>query len=308
MTISKHDEKWLEHPIQNYEPGEKPLKASKVFYRLSLSYDQSDSGENFVDLLDRFLQEPAAAKAEGLIVGPWEYEDMVSSTSQPIVEALVAARDRLPKLKALFIGDITFEECEVSWINQSDFAPLFGAYPNLAHLRVRGSNNLSFGRIQHANLESLIVESGGLPAPLIAEVAKADLPKLEHLELWLGTDNYGGINDTAPLQPLLTTDGLPKLRYLGLRNSQIADAVAQAVAQSPILQRMEVLDLSLGTLGDAGAEALLNTPAIRKLKSLDIHHHWVSKKMVEQLAALVTLDAGDPQEGDSEDRYCALSE
>ncbi len=308
MTIGKHDEKWLGYPIREYEPSKGPIKPGKQFYRLSVSYDRGQEGQTFVDLLDQFLQEPAAMEAEGLVIGPWDYEDMVSQTSQPIVEALVAARDRLPKLRSLFIGDITYEECEVSWINQSDFAPLLVAYPLLEHLRVRGSNNLSFGKIRHANLISLIVESGGLAPAIIAEVAAADLPKLEHLELWLGTDNYGGINEPDPLQPLLTKAALPSLCYLGLRDSQIADAVAEAVAQSPILKRLEVLDLSLGALSDVGAEALLNAPPVRKLKKLDIHHHYVSPEMVERLAAIVPLDASDPKEADGEYRYIALSE
>lgn len=125
----------------------------------------------------------------------------------------------------------------------------------------------------------------------------ADLPKLEHLELWLGAGNYGGIDDPAPLKPLLAGERFKKLKYLGLRNCEIANAVAQAVADSPIVRRLKVLDLSMGTLGDAGAEALLRSPEIRKLKKLDLHHHFISAPFVKELEKLpLTVDVADAKE------------
>ncbi len=42
------------------------------------------------------------------------------------------------------------------------------------------------------SLVALTIESGGLPAAVVREVASAHLPALEHLELWLGEENYGG--------------------------------------------------------------------------------------------------------------------
>jgi hypothetical protein len=104
----------------------------------------------------------------------------------------VAARDHLPNLTAIFLGDIIIEENEISWINQSDVSPLFTAYPALEHFRVRGGNGLIVGSIRHERLKSLIIESGGLPAQVVRDVAAATLPALEHLELWLGTEEYGG--------------------------------------------------------------------------------------------------------------------
>ena len=143
------------------------------------------------------------------------------------------------------------------------------------------------------------------------------MPKLEHLELWLGTSEYGGINDPAPLKPLLDGKRFKKLTSLGLRNSEIADAVARAVAESPLLKRLEVLDLSLGNLTDVGAEALLASPDVRKLKKLDLHHHFLTEPFVEELKKLpLELDVSDPHKPDfwtSNDvthvsRYNAVSE
>ncbi|HEY1379154.1 MAG TPA: STM4015 family protein [Gemmataceae bacterium] len=310
MTNAYHVDTFAGRKVADYHPDDGGIKPA-VAYRLGLEYG---SEFTFPELLDRFLGEVGSADVTALVVGPWDYDTMVSEPNREVIEALVAARDRLPKLRSLFLGDIIGEECEISWINQGDVSPLLAAYPGLEEFRVRGAVGLTFGRLRHANLRSLAVESGGLPAEVLAEIFAADLPRLEHLELLLGTEDYGGINDVAPLQPLLAGTPFPKLRYLGLCNSRIADEVAKAVAASPLLNRVRVLDLSLGNLSDDGAAALRDSPAVRRLEKLDIHHHFVSPTLVGQLQALgIPVDASDVQEPyDFEDgipqRYNAMSE
>src|SRR5262249_27463640 len=109
--------------------------------------------------------------------------------------------------------------------------------------------------------------------------------------------------------------GLPALRPLALRNSQIADAIARALAKAPIVARLRVLDLSLGTLSDQGAEALLAVPGLANLEMLDIHHHYVSPELVRRLAALgIKVNASDfreaeeeyPDEGGDEDELISI--
>jgi len=117
----------------------------------------------------------------------------------------------------------------------------------------------------------------------------------------------------ADLEPLLDGQRFPKLHYLGLRDSDIADEIAAAAASAPILDRIRTLDLSLGTLGDEGAEALLASPAVARLAKLDIHHHYCSDAMVARLNGLgVTVDASEqegPDEYDGEfHRYVAVGE
>src|SRR5262249_24887366 len=184
----------------------------------------------------------------GLVVGAWE-EMFEDGASARIVEALVVARDRLPNLRALFFGDIISEECEISWIRQTDISPLFDAYPRLEYFCVRGAEGLQLGALRHQNLKSLIIQSGGLGAAVTRAAISADLPALEHLELWLGTPEYGGTTAIADLEPLLSGTRFPSLGYLGLRDSAIADQIAVAIAPAPILERIRILDLSLGMLG-----------------------------------------------------------
>jgi Leucine Rich Repeat (LRR) protein len=148
-------------------------------------------------------------------------------------------------------------------------------------------------------------------------VGASSLPALEHLEIWLGTSQYGADTTAADLKGILAGKGLPALRYLGLRNSEIADAIAAALAKAPVLERVRVLDLSLGNLGDKGALALAAIPAIAKLEKLDIHHHFVTADGIGQLEALgIAVDSsdwqssGDEDEADEDvsDRYVAHAE
>lgn len=263
------------------------------------------------DLLVAFLAEAGVEKVTSLIFGMWE--DPYDHDSSGIVAGLVAHRNRLPHLKHLFIGEMVMEENEVSWIQQSDISPLWAAYPDLETLRIRGNDGLSLGAVSHARLKSLIIETGGLCQEVVRQVAHADLPSLEHLELWLGAEEYGGDFELKDLQPILGGKLFPKLAYLGLRDSEKADEIAAALATAPVLEQIQTLDLSMGNLSDKGAVILARSAQVRRLKSLDIHYHYVSEEMVKQLQDLgIKVDASDPQEadddGDATSRYIAVSE
>jgi hypothetical protein len=234
--------------------------------------------------------------------------------TERLVEGLVSTRKHLPALKALFLGDITWEECEISWIQQADVSPLFAAFPLLEVLGVRGGDGLSLGhRPSHSKLKTLIVETGGLPRQVVREVCAAELPALEHLELWLGSDARGGDAALDDLAPILSGGLFPRLTTLALRDCEWADDLAVALADAPILARIKSLDLSLGTLGDRGALALAAAPVAAGLESIDIHHHFVSDDAVAKLNALgPRINAEDRQEPprglDEEYRYVAVSE
>lgn len=316
MSIYQHATEFAGKPVWQWQPGKKLYKPAEANYRISISYDEQEAGTQWEERFAEFLEDPLVGEVTGLVIGQWGESTSIATgelSSEVVVETLVAARERLPKLRAIFLGDIISEECEISWLRQSDVGPLFAAYPELEYFCVRGGEGLGLGRLAHARLKSLIVQSGGLGANVVREVAGAQLPELEHLELWLGTDHYGADATPQDLQPILSGQRFPRLRYLGLRDSYIADEIAQALVAAPILERIEVLDLSLGVLSDVGAAALLKCPALKRLKKLDIHHHYCTAKMVEQLRALVAdLDASEAQDldgdEDEDDRYVAVGE
>src|SRR4029450_3570514 len=161
MTIDKHKDVFAGMPVKDWPPGEEDatigfrlpfFRAAKAeqggfeptttIYRLGLSFEETEKGMAWADRLNAYLDQPKAEKTVGIGVGGGA--DLCGGDdSSAAIEALVNARDRLPNLTALFLGDVTFEDCEISWITQTDVSPLLSAYPNLRHFGVRGSNNLS---------------------------------------------------------------------------------------------------------------------------------------------------------------------
>jgi uncharacterized protein (TIGR02996 family) len=268
-----------------------------VAYRVDeAGYDEKGYGT--IANLQAFLAEPAVGLVQALVVGScWAMADSSQSNAE-VVQTLVAARHRLTSLHALFLGDILREECEISWIVQSDLTDFLAAFPKLEHFRTRGGIDLVLRPFEHQHLRSLVIEASNLSRKVVRAVGASELPSLEHLELWLGTDEYGA--DTTPddLNGILQGKHLPSLRHLGLRNSEIADDIPGSLAGAPILERLRVLDLSLGTMTDRGAEALLTLlPGLKRLEKLDVHHHYISPAMVERLAASgAPVDASDPME------------
>jgi Leucine Rich repeat len=277
---------------------------NNTVYRIRVNYDSSTTA---ADLINRLASSPDAPWVEELIIGAFDFD---GGDSQPVVDALISNAAKLTKLRVLFIGDITYEENEVSWINQVNMGPLLKAYPDLEYFRVRGGNGLNFGgSLQHENLTHLIIESGGLPPVVINEVSAAKLPNLEHLELWLGDDSYGFDSTPEDFTTIIQGNSFPKLVYLGLRDAKISDDLAKMVSKSPIMDRLEVLDFSKGTIGDEGANALLAAPGLRKLKELNLKHHYISDAVAQKFRGLgVVVNLDDKKDEEDGDRYVEVAE
>lgn len=174
---------WLGHPVTDYALGDAIKEGT--FYRFRTDWDEKTS---MAELLAAYTADPAAAQTTGLVIGSWFGSDG-STSSAEIVQLLVGARHALPKLESIFFGDIISEENEMSWITQDDLSPLFSAYPGLKHFVVRGGAELSLGgKMRLESLQSLVVQTGGMPASVLREALSLDLPNLESLELWLGTE------------------------------------------------------------------------------------------------------------------------
>ncbi|GKQ34901.1 STM4015 family protein [Streptomyces sp. A012304] len=319
MTIGGHLDALYRLPAYAFPgPGERMdglPDADGFAWRITS--DVYDAEEEWTDAFARFCAAVDTTRVRALIVGAWK--EAYDTDPTPVIEALVAAKDRFPALRALFFGDIVGEECEISWINQTDVTPLLAAFPELEEFGVRGGSGLRFPALRHTGLRRLTLESGGLPAHVVRGVGAADLPALEHLDLWLGTPEYGGDSEAADLEGILSGARLPRLRHLALRNSEIQDAVAAAVASAPVVARLEVLDLSMGILTDEGVAALLGGQPLTHLKTLDLHHHYIREPLLERIRQTlepagveVDLDRGDAEEDEEDDgtvwRYIAVGE
>ncbi|WP_299534554.1 STM4015 family protein [uncultured Streptomyces sp.] len=309
-------------PVVDFEHGADGSTlpaADAVAWRVRVNpYDDDDP--TWEKVFERFLESVDPAGVRALVVGQWG-ESYEEDSSYPI-GLIVAAADRLTSLEAVFIGDMTYEESEISWIQQSDVTVLLTAFPHLVELGVRGScegeeGELRFPPVAHAGLRSLTLESGGLPAEAVRGVLDSDLPALERLELWLGVSGYGGTTGLPDLAPLLSGTRFPRLEHLGLRNSEIQNEIAAAVASAPVVARLRTLDLSNGVLGDEGAAALLEGQPLTHLDVLDLHHHFLSEEMEARLTASlaphgVRLDLSERNkpwgDGGRANRYTAVAE
>ncbi|WP_150252781.1 STM4015 family protein [Nocardiopsis deserti] len=304
---------WEERLERIRERGGDPRDPASTAWRLRTSEDIRRTPEDKgPDYLARFLSEVDGERLTALVIGEWSYAS--DGGLYQAADLLVEHADALPNLRSLFFGDITFDECELSWISQPDLAPLVAAFPRLEELTVKGADGVE-GRLglhvpSHDCLRSLTLQSGGLPGRVVREVASSGLPALEHLELWLGMEEYGGDTYPQDLAPVLSGEAFPRLRYLGVRNAEGADGWIMALAEAPAVKHLEVLDLSLGIFTDRGGEVLVDrAAAFFGLRRLDLHHHFLSEEMEERVRAAfagsgVEIDLSDRLEPDQdEDEY-----
>jgi len=304
--ISDHLDQWVDRQVENYQPGMPLGDPARVVYALRTDYDDTVA---FPDKLEALVSTAGSERLEALVVGAWVSE-MYDSDSAYVVEALVRQRERLPQLKHLFLGDITVDESEISWINQSDLSPLFPAFPRLESLVVRGGEGLAFSALQHEHLKTLVVQTGGLPAKVVRQILCGRLPALETLELWLGSDNYGGDSSVEDLAALHGKP-FPRLVSLGLCNASYTDSLVTFVTRTPLLDYLRVLDLSMGTLGDTGAQPLLEDPRFARLELLDLSDNYLSEARCQELKSkLPKVDVSEQRDAseDDGDRYCSVSE
>jgi hypothetical protein len=302
VTINDNMTEFMGRSIEDFR--ETLANPTRVAYRIGLEDEAETQAE-----LDRLLQNPEAPKLQALIVSAWPNAFEQKSPAKFLAN-LIAAKDTVKDLKSFFLGDMTYTQLEISWIQQCDVSPFLSAYPELLHFGVRGGKGLAFSKIKHENLRSLIVETGGLSPDTANEICELDLPSLEHLELWLGSENYGGLTKPENLAKILNGKSFPYLKRLGLRNSTHTDDFCQALLGAKVLDNLSYLDLSVGTLSDEGAEFLLRNEALKEIEAIDLRHHYLSEEMQKKLKEGfpgVEVNLEDAQKP-SEDRYCSVSE
>lgn len=271
-------------PVEDVPGAGEPWPGTAELYawRVRVLHDDETWSERFA----RFLDEVDGSEVRALLVGDWNAE--YGDDSREAVAAVAAAADRLPNLAALFVGDIAYEECELSMIEHDDLTALLTAYPRLEELGVRGSWAWFAPYLRHTGLRTLTVEGCGLLDEMVRGIAEGDFPALTRVELWFGDHEYA-VDAVTEVTELLRSHGLPALTHLGLRNCDRTDALAAALAVEPLTAQLRTIDLSMGTLSDAGAEALLSGQPLGHLESLDLTHHFLSKTMIKRVESALPV-------------------
>lgn len=283
MVNDTHLTEFAGKPVRDVPADGSAFPADVTRYAWRVGLDGSEAFEDdhanvFLARLTALTQAPYAADIDALLLGAWGPSDSAGFWSR-VEERLTA----FPKLEHLFLGEMTYEEMEISWINWDEPSSLLNSLPGLRTLYMRGgSDDCHLKPLALPLLEKLVIQSGSLPEPILSAVFASRLPALRTLELWLGSDEYGGITDVQPLAPLLQQDVFPTIDHLGLRNSVAADAIAAALDGAPVLEHVSTLDLGGGTLTDTGAQHLVDA-RLGAVSRFLLHHHFVSPEMLDTL-------------------------
>ncbi len=291
-------------PVKDFQAAGDIPDFAKTCPRLRCEYDNPMS---LTDKLAIMYDLPGVQDTTALVFGLWaENGSTYEISPQPALDMMVSFKDRLPALSAFFSGDIVSEENEISWIGQGDYSAVWAAFPRLKEFGARGGNGLSLGTINHQELRKIVIQTGGLDRGTLREALAANAP-IEHFEVWLGSDEYGANTSIEDFADLFADRLFPQLHTLGLCNSQYADALAEGITASALLDRIKVLDLSGGALTDKGARALIASGKLGHLERLDITFHYVSPEVVQELARhtpnLIADDMQKPEEWDGKAYY-----
>jgi len=271
--------------------------------RFAYTYeDYDEDNKNAGTMIEDIMNDPEFPDLEEIIVGDWggAWEE----SAQPLIDGIIDNKERFSHIKSLFIGDMDYEACEVSWIMQADYSKLWEAMPQLEKIVIKGSMDLELGNIEHDSLKHFEIICGGLPKGNIASVRNAKLPSLQTLLLYIGVDDYGFDGDISTIQDLLAKSDFPELKYLGLTDSEIQDEITEAVLASKYISQITTLDLSMGSLTDKGGQMLLEKlPDYPNIKNLNLEYHYLSDKMMQKLESLpdVEVNVDDQQEADEYD-------
>ncbi len=265
----------------------------------TIGYEDYDSGEKSAEnLVADILADPEFPALTELVIGDWggAWED----DCQAVLDGIVEHAEQFSHIQRLFVGDMDYEQCEVSWIMQGDYSKLWAALPDLKSLTIKGSTELRLGEVCHEGLEELTIICGGLGSDVIRSVQNAKLPNLKKLLLYIGIEDYGFDGNADTIKELLEKADFPNLSYLGITDSEIQDELVRVVLDSKFMGQIETLDLSLGTLTDQGGALLLEAlPKWPNVKTLDVHYHYLSDEMAKKLCSLpITVDVSEAEEPD----------
>jgi hypothetical protein len=209
-----------------------------------------------------------------------------------------------PTVRKISFGD---NVDQISWHHTGNLGKMWKGVPNLRVLEIE-TGEVDVGKMVAPALERFVLITGGLPKSCGKNVATATMPKIKHLEIYYGTDNYGGDCTIKEVKPLLDRGDLTKLEYLGIKNCEFADDVARAIGGCKIVKGIKTLDLSLGTMTDEGAKALAAAKdSLAHLECLDLTRNYLTKAGIDAVKTIckkvITAGQEKAEEYDGEPHY-----
>lgn len=248
---------------------------------------------------------PCMALVEDLAVGVGCSYNGRGNDEVDILKALAA--HPLPMVRSIALSSF---DHELSWTHVGDISlARLEQFPSLTELSIM-AGRMTLGAIALPRLRRLSLVSGGMRAHVLASIAAASWPVLDELEVYFGTEDYGGTCSLADAEPVLDGAVVPAVTQLGLRNAMFGDQLAAAVARSKILPRLRRLDLSLGTIGAAGARAILDAAdRFAHLDRLALDDNYLPPELAAELVQrLPQVTVTGQKIEDAYGRYVSVSE
>jgi uncharacterized protein (TIGR02996 family) len=302
LRTSAQEKEWQKTGEQAF------LWRNGFIYRVRLSHDSYNDSEwkgKTADVLAKLLDHPS---------GRYVVEFSFMSNGDPNENNLQDIIDLLGKKAPATTRKITFGDNvdQISWHHTGNLDKLWKGVPNLRILEIE-TGDFDVGKMNAPKLERAIFITGGLSAKCGKNIATATMPKIKHLEIYYGDDNYGGDCSIKEVLPLLGRSDLPQLEYLGLKNSQFADDIAGAVVGSKLVKQLKTLDLSFGTMGDEGAQALAaGKSSLEHLECLDLTRNYLSSSGIKAVKGIckkvITADQEEADGDEPGDRYVRIAE
>ena len=305
--MAKYEQSWLGDVYESFDASRKMkqrhfqpptiIEWKHGFMHHARLADHYDEEGNCEDKLKKFLALPASRFLHSLTIGIYYAED---ENHYGDLSAILK-KASLPGLRHLFVGDFVYpDETEMSWSELGGVTDFLKAFPKLESLRCR-SGSIGAKSLDHKELRSLTLESGGIGPAMTKLVGKAKLPKLENLELWIGTEEWGGYGPFSDYTPLLAGKSCPNLKHLRFRNAEQADDLVEVIAKSKILPQLETVDLSKGMFTPRGARLLIeHKDAFAHLQTLDLSECLLGADVIKDLKKKVKvagkLELGDQRE------------
>jgi uncharacterized protein (TIGR02996 family) len=263
-------------------------------------YAHQDFKGSMAEVLETLLRHPSGRFVAELVFG------FNNDPNEDPLDDLIAIVARKPPatLRKLHFGDFEYpDETEMSWYHVGNLGKLWKAVPRLQSLIVQGGD-FELGTLDLPELTRAELRTGGLSAASARAIAKATWPRIEHLEVWYGDDNYGGTATLADAELLLARTDLPRLTSLGLRNTAFTDELCGVLATSRLVPQLTRLDLSMGIMTNEGAQLLAaHRAAFQHLAVLDVSDNYLTRDGLAALKGVAKSVVSTEQRDDDDPDY-----
>lgn len=229
------------------------------------------------DVVAALLAHPSARFLTDLVIRASDRDvwGRTTGSQRETVDRIAAARPRV--LRRLQLGDAHYGYAHIGRLDH-----LWPAVPQLRELVIEGEASL--GTLVLPELRAMALRPMPLRRRGAKELLEADWPRLRSLRITFQDQ----LDHVAREVVQLVGRDHPCLAELALVGFRGAEAVIEALVSSPLLRRLETLDLSHGHVSDRGVRPILASAArFAHLTVLDLSSTQVTPSALARLQRVV---------------------